>query len=122
MFCHLRTLLVAPDSSPGLWLRRSVECGAVHSDPYCASTSPAHAGFQRWTGEETWRETLDHVGRELYDPGAGSSLDRITKAAWGAFQKGELPKGDLFGGGFQGVFRVEGRLDSKKLDQELKGK
>ena len=86
------------------------------------ATSPAHAGFQRWTGQETWRETLDHVGKELYDPGAGSSLDRITQAAWSAFQKGELPKGDLFGGGFQGVFRVDGRLDSKKLDQELKGK
>jgi RHS repeat-associated protein len=86
------------------------------------ATSPAHAGFQQWTGEETWGETLGHIRKELYDPGSGSSLDNITQQAWDAFQKGELPKGDLFGGGFQGVFRVGGRIDSKRLDNELKGK
>lgn len=86
------------------------------------ATSPAHTGFQQWTGEETWGETLGHIRSELYDPGAGSSLDGVTQQAWGAFQKGKLPKGDLFGGGFQGVFRVEGRIDSRRLGKELEGK
>ena len=60
------------------------------------STSPAHAGFQVWSGEETFGEQVRHVGSELADPGRGSALHLATETAWQWFQQGQLPEGDLF--------------------------
>jgi RHS repeat-associated protein len=60
------------------------------------ATSPAHAGFQLWTGNETKRQEIAHVKREAYDPGTNSELDRVTQQAWGWFESGKLPDGDLF--------------------------
>ncbi|GFE88656.1 hypothetical protein [Steroidobacter agaridevorans] len=60
------------------------------------ATSPSHAGFQLWSGNETFGEQATHVRAEVFDPGAGSALHRATEAAWQWFQRGELPQGDLF--------------------------
>jgi len=43
------------------------------------STSPAHAGFQEWTGNETRLEEFNHYRKELVDPGADSELHRATQ-------------------------------------------
>lgn len=59
-------------------------------------TSPAHSGFQEWTGEETRREKVDHVRKEVVNPGPGSELYKITQDAWDWFTVGQLPDGDLF--------------------------
>jgi RHS repeat-associated protein len=60
------------------------------------STSPAHGGFQVWTGEETFGEQYDHVEQELENPGEGSELYRVTRDAWKWFTEKKLPEGDLF--------------------------
>jgi RHS repeat-associated protein len=60
------------------------------------STSPAHAGFQRWTGEESNGEIAKHVATELYNPGRNSNLYSVTADAWKWFNEKRLPKGDLF--------------------------
>jgi len=60
------------------------------------STSPSHAGFQVWSGEETRGQVAAHVRRELFDPGRGSALHAATFAAWEWFLLGKLPEGDLF--------------------------
>jgi len=60
------------------------------------STSPSHAGFQVWSGEETRGEVAAHVRHELFDPGPGSALHTVTFAAWEWFLLGKLPEGDLF--------------------------
>jgi RHS repeat-associated protein len=60
------------------------------------STSPAHHGFQEWTGKEGFGEQVGHVMQELLYPGSKSELNRITKDAWGWYQSGKLPEGDLF--------------------------
>jgi RHS repeat-associated protein len=52
------------------------------------ATSPAHTGFQVWNGTDTLAhklEALDHVGKEDYDPGASSQLDKATAWAWTFF-------------------------------------
>ena len=60
------------------------------------STSPAHAGFQQWTGEETRGQIAEHVATELYNPGKDSNLYGITQDAWTWFNEKKLPEGDLF--------------------------
>jgi hypothetical protein len=60
------------------------------------ATSPSHAGFQVWSGEETFGEETEHVRHELFDPGRGSALHGATRAAWEWFLLGKLPEGDLF--------------------------
>ena len=60
------------------------------------STSPAHAGFQPWTGHETGKEKRHHVYQEYSNPGEGSELYEITRDAWRWFSEGKLPDGDLF--------------------------
>jgi len=59
-------------------------------------TSPSHNGFQQWSGEEGRGEKIDHIFRELYNPGRSSELYRITKDAWEWYNKCDLPCGDLF--------------------------
>lgn len=59
-------------------------------------TSPTHNGFQLWTGNETAGEIALHVAGELFNPGKGSELYRITRDAWGWYNNGGLPSGDLF--------------------------
>ncbi|OJY97062.1 MAG: hypothetical protein BGP25_12190 [Lysobacterales bacterium 63-13] len=55
------------------------------------SMSPAHSGFQLWTGEETKREIFDHLTRELSDPGSGSELDTATRNAWEWYSSRQFP-------------------------------
>ena len=52
------------------------------------ATSPAHAGFRKYYGGK--RELAGHVWEELFDPGAGSNLDKATEMAY-KYYKGELP-------------------------------
>jgi hypothetical protein len=60
------------------------------------STSPAHLGFQEWKGAFIFEDALAHAGKENYDPGRGSSLDRVTRLAWEYFTgKRQLPD-DVF--------------------------
>jgi RHS repeat-associated protein len=60
------------------------------------STSPSHAGFQEWTGEESVFEIGAHIGSEVINPGSGSELFNITEDAWNWFNERQLPEGDLF--------------------------
>ena len=61
------------------------------------ATSPAHAGFQKWTGKETLREQIEHVKKELTYPGKDSNLQKITNKYLEWFESGkELPEGNLF--------------------------
>jgi RHS repeat-associated protein len=62
------------------------------------ATSDSHMGFQQWTGDETNLEIFRHVTRELHNPGEGSNLHKITEQAWGWFESGKLPQGNLFEG------------------------
>jgi hypothetical protein len=60
------------------------------------STSPSHANFQRWTGEETAGEVASHVLKEIINPGSDSNLYQVTRDAWKWYKSGKLPEGDLF--------------------------
>jgi hypothetical protein len=60
------------------------------------STSPAHTGFQVWSGEEGLAEQAQHVHQEMLDPGPGSALHRATATARQWFQQRRLPSGSLF--------------------------
>jgi hypothetical protein len=51
------------------------------------ATSPAHAGFQKYGG---WTEMPGHLWQELFDPKAGSNLDKATDLAY-KYYKGDLP-------------------------------
>jgi hypothetical protein len=42
------------------------------------ATSPAHAGFQIWTGKESLTEQISHVTQELMYPGKDSNLQKTT--------------------------------------------
>jgi RHS repeat-associated protein len=55
------------------------------------ATSPAHEGFQVWTGEETRWEVVQHVRQEIHDPGPGSALYEITEEAWNALNERRYP-------------------------------
>ena len=57
------------------------------------STSPAHMGFQEWDEHESGWSKATHVGREAYDPGAGSALDAAARRAYDIFRsRGPIPK------------------------------
>jgi hypothetical protein len=73
-------------------------CGCLSSDRDAAlhyfglalhtiqdSTSPAHAGFQTWYGEDHPVLAYAHLIKEDYDPGAGSHLDKATAWFWKLF-------------------------------------
>jgi hypothetical protein len=59
-------------------------------------TSPSHSGFQAWTGEENNWQKFKHGFPEAFDPGERSELYRVTRDAWGWYNSGSLPQGDLF--------------------------
>ena len=60
------------------------------------STSPAHTGFQVWSGNESKFQQLEHVLKEFVNPGSDSELYRATEQAWEWFNSGSLPEGNLF--------------------------
>ena len=60
-------------------------------------TSPAHKGFQSWTGNENLLEKQIHNANESRFPGHHSRLQYITTLMIGLFEtKGTLPKKNLF--------------------------
>ena len=59
-------------------------------------TSPAHHGFQEWTGEETSGQIANHVKQEMLYPGNNTNLYRITEDAYSWYKSGILPNGDVF--------------------------
>jgi RHS repeat-associated protein len=61
------------------------------------ATSPAHKGFQPWTGNETWLERKIHSAKESIFPGYDSPLQNITTIMIALFEKGQpLPRRNLF--------------------------
>ncbi len=61
------------------------------------ATSPSHAGFTHWDGH--WGlETIGHLLREFFDPGAGSRLDAATRLAWEYFTGQRALPEDFFEG------------------------
>ena len=64
------------------------------------ATSPAHAGFQEWSGEETIMQTLNHVKQETSYPGEDSNLQLITNQYFDWFLNSNtpLPSRNLFDG------------------------
>ena len=50
------------------------------------ATSPAHAGFRKYNGSG---EMASHIWEELFDPGAGSNLDKATDLAY-KYYNGDL--------------------------------
>jgi RHS repeat-associated protein len=63
------------------------------------ATSPAHGGFQSWTGNETKEELWGHVSQELFYPGRESNLQKITNQYLDWFENsssGPLPSENLF--------------------------
>jgi hypothetical protein len=69
---------------------------ALH--PLQDATSPAHAGWQTWTGNESLLTELNHVRKELFYPGPNSNLQQITNHVLDLFQNNKsLPEyWDLF--------------------------
>jgi RHS repeat-associated protein len=64
------------------------------------ATSPTHAGFQVWTGEETIKQEVNHISKELFYPGTNSNLQKVTNQYLDWFQKSTapLPSTNLFSG------------------------
>lgn len=62
------------------------------------ATSPAHSGFQSWTGKESDKELYNHVKQELHYPGPNSNLQRITNQYldWFEHSNSPLPSANLF--------------------------
>lgn len=61
------------------------------------TTSPSHYGFQEWEREEVGTmEVIGHALAEMFNPGKGSELYRVTNDAWSWYQSGKLPEGNLF--------------------------
>lgn len=61
------------------------------------ATSPAHGGFQTWTGNESLKQEVGHVKQELFYPGTNSNLQKVTNYYLNLFQNGgDLPKENLF--------------------------
>lgn len=54
------------------------------------STSPSHAGFQEWSGNESRLEQISHVRKEVLLPDEESALFESTRRAWEAFKKGDI--------------------------------
>jgi hypothetical protein len=63
------------------------------------ATSPAHGGFQLWSGRESYQEEAAHVLKELQYPGLNSNLQRVTNHFLDLFQNNlPLPSGNIFKG------------------------
>lgn len=64
------------------------------------ATSPAHGGFQVWTGHESKLEEFNHAKQELFYPGQNSNLQKVTNTYLDWFQNSNapLPTGNLFNG------------------------
>ena len=62
------------------------------------ATSPAHAGFQLWTGNESRLQQLVHVWKERNYPGPSSNLQKVTQQYldWFQHSNSPLPKENLF--------------------------
>lgn len=63
------------------------------------ATSPAHGGFQEWTGNETNLEILDHISHEASYPGQESNLQKVTNEYVDWFMNNSdvpLPSQNLF--------------------------
>jgi RHS repeat-associated protein len=60
------------------------------------STSPSHFGFQMWADDLPFGDVTIHITKELFNPGEGSELYRITGDAWKWYNHGYLPSGNLF--------------------------
>lgn len=62
------------------------------------ATSPAHGGFQVWTGNESLSEQSAHVIKELFYPGGNSNLQGVTNSFLNWFENSNkpLPKENLF--------------------------
>ncbi len=62
------------------------------------ATSPAHSGFQEWSGEESFWEQIKHVSVEILYPGENSHLQKITNQYldWFLHSNEPLPSGNLF--------------------------
>lgn len=61
------------------------------------ATSPAHGGFQKWTGEESVCQLVDHATSELYYSGTKSNLQKETNSFLQSFfNKQDLPEGNIF--------------------------
>ncbi|EJQ6145236.1 RHS repeat protein, partial [Escherichia albertii] len=58
------------------------------------ATSPSHSGFQVWDGDLSIAHMLGDA--EILDPADDSDLMKTTRDAWGWFQSGKLPDGNLF--------------------------
>lgn len=64
------------------------------------ATSPAHAGFQVWTGKETSSQKNKHNMWESFFPGTNSNLQKVTNQYLNWFEKSSapLPSTNLFNG------------------------
>jgi uncharacterized protein RhaS with RHS repeats len=62
------------------------------------ATSPAHGGFQVWTGHENLIQEYNHVKQELTYPGVQSNLQQVTNTylAWFQNNTTALPSTNLF--------------------------
>ena len=63
------------------------------------ATSPAHNGFQKWTGEENWVQEKWHAIKEGFFPGSNSNLQKVTNQYLNWLEKGAttpLPSTNLF--------------------------
>ena len=60
-------------------------------------TSPAHIGFQEWSGDESVGEIIEHAKKEMAYPGADSNLQLVTEWFINSFLNQQaLPSGNLF--------------------------
>lgn len=55
------------------------------------ATSPAHGGFQVWTGKESLLQQGNHVRKELVYPGGNSNLQKVTNMYLDWLQKSNVP-------------------------------
>lgn len=61
------------------------------------ATSPAHGGFQEWTGEESDMDEVNHVVQEYSYPGINSNLQKVTNDFLELFfSKKDLPDTNIF--------------------------
>jgi RHS repeat-associated protein len=64
------------------------------------STSPSHSGFQVWSDSPSSFDIYTHITAETIfapiDKRSTESLYGVTKNAWGWYQSGKLPEGNLF--------------------------
>jgi len=76
---------------------RAYELLGIAIHPLQDATSPAHAGFQVWTGHEGLFTESDHLEKEDTYPGGNSNLQKVTDYYINLFQNNlPLTNGDLF--------------------------